>query len=101
VCAFTRPGVRSEDEEERHRPELVRAPRRTARVEQVQPVVRDGANRRVALLERLAVQELFKDLRLEDLDQLELAAALDFEALQLGERAVVVEHGVALLQQLV
>eukprot|EP00966_Prymnesium_polylepis_P219456 5077326-Prymnesium_polylepis.1 len=39
-----------------------------------------------------------KDLRLEDLDQLELAAALELEAFQLRQRAVVLEHSVCRAQ---
>jgi hypothetical protein len=37
---------------------------------------------------------------LEDLDELELATALDLKALELGEAAVKVEDGIALLDQL-
>jgi hypothetical protein len=39
-------------------------------------------------------------LGLEDLDELELAAALELEALELGQAAVRVEHRIALLDQL-
>ena len=64
-------------------------------------MVRHSADRLVAFFQGAAFQKLFKDLGLEDLDQLELATPLHLEALELGQRAVVVEDGVALLQQLV
>lgn len=47
------------------------------------------------MLQRVAAEEAFEDLRLEDLDDLQLAAPLELEALQLGHGAIQVEHGVA------
>ena len=76
------------------------------RVEHVDPLVGDGRDGRVARLEVVAVEEgrrllaVAEDLRLEDLDQLELAAPLDLEALELGELAVLLEDRVPLLEQL-
>ena len=54
----------------------------------------------VARLERLSLEESLKDSGLEDLDDLQLAAPFDLEALQLGQRPVKIEDGVALLELL-
>jgi len=43
---------------------------------------------------------VYRDLALEHLDKLELAAPLDFETLKLGEGVVLVEDCVALLDGL-
>ena len=70
-------------------------------VENVQPFIRHLGHGSVTLGQRRAFQEELEDLLLEDLDELELASSLDFEALQLGKAAVVVEHGIPLFQVLV
>mmetsp|Transcript_29423 Transcript_29423/g.89314 ORF Transcript_29423/g.89314 Transcript_29423/m.89314 type:complete len:510 (+) Transcript_29423:476-2005(+) len=71
------------------------------RVDDVKPAVRHLCHRRVALLERRPLEEsaLVEDLRLEDLEQLQLPAPLHLEALELGEVAVELEDGVPLLEQ--
>ena len=70
------------------------------RLEHVQPLVGDGAHRGVHALQRVPLQELLEHLRLEHLDELELAAALHLEALELLERPVEVEDGVSFLDEL-
>ena len=71
-------------------------------VEHVEPSVSHLGNAGVALVEGGAREEgaVLEDLRLEHLDQLELAAALELEALELGEGAVVFVDRVALLEEL-
>ena len=60
--------------------------------------VRDHTDCGVALLEAVAVEELLKDLALEELDDLELTATLQLKTLELRQRAILVEHRVTLLQ---
>jgi len=48
-----------------------------------------------------AYQKATEDLRLENLDQLELATTLHFKALEFGQGSVKVEHDVAFLESLV
>ena len=69
--------------------------------EDVEPLVGNGGDRGVALLEVRSEEELLEDLGLERLDELELSAPLDLESLELGEAAVRVEDGVPLLEELV
>ena len=54
----------------------------------------------VHALEGVAVEKLLEDFLLKRLDELQLAAALHLEPLQLLERAVEVEDGVAFLDEL-
>jgi hypothetical protein len=54
----------------------------------------------VALLQRRSIKETFKDLRLERLNEFQLASLLEFESLELSQRSVKVEYGTSLLQQL-
>jgi len=70
------------------------------RVEHVQPLVRHARHLCVTLRKRFSLQKRLEHLALEDLDELQLTATLDLEALELCERAVFVKHRVPLLDVL-
>jgi len=65
------------------------------RGEDVQPVIGHRRHRLVRLLQRVALEKGFGHLALEELDELELAVALDLKALELGQGAVRVVHRIA------
>jgi hypothetical protein len=69
------------------------------RVEDVEPEVGRLGDGCVAGGQVLAAQELREELRLEELDHLELAAPLELKALELAHLAVKVKDGVALLEE--
>mmetsp|Transcript_86936 Transcript_86936/g.241072 ORF Transcript_86936/g.241072 Transcript_86936/m.241072 type:complete len:688 (+) Transcript_86936:687-2750(+) len=71
------------------------------RLDDIQPTICHLADYPVNLFLRIPFEELRENLGLEDLDQAELAAPFDFEALELGERAIKLKDGVTLLEHLV
>ena len=81
--------------------EFVVSQARSFALEDVQPLIGDLRDGGVALLGCRSEKELFEDLSLEDLDELELSSSFDLESLEFRERVVVVEDGVSFLEKLV
>ena len=92
VCVGGAPCVRGAS----HRAHLLVLELLAVAVDHVEPTVGDCSHSSVARLEVVARQEgaVLEHLLLEHLDELELAAALELEALELGQRAVEFVDGV-------